>query len=164
MLNIENGQIILEMFVIQHTSIWPNCFLIVLRIQKTQALSVNLCDVTDNLWWCHRFWNLWISLKNKNLDNLRTKHFFLQIKKIINYRSRATLWQKIVFSVEVTFNDSSNAGWKKVTTWMIFIFLKAPSFILKIFNYWCFYHSIYLNKNLRSILYIRNRIKVSNPL
>ena len=47
MLNIENGQIILEIFVIQHTSIWPNFFLIVLRIQKTQALSVNLCDVTD---------------------------------------------------------------------------------------------------------------------
>ena len=38
--------------------------------------------------------------KPKNLEN---KIFFLQLKKIINYTSRATLLQKIVFVAEVTF-------------------------------------------------------------
>ena len=38
--------------------------------------------------------------KPKNLEN---KIFFLQLKKIINYTSRATLLQKIVFGAEVTF-------------------------------------------------------------
>ena len=33
--------------------------------------------------------------------------FFLQIKKIICYTSRATLWQKSSFVTEVTFNKTS---------------------------------------------------------
>ena len=28
------------------------------------------------LWWRHRFWNLWISQKQKNLHILRMKHYF----------------------------------------------------------------------------------------
>ena len=51
----------LEIFVIQHTSIWPSLILIA------------------------------------SLDILRTKHFFFfQIKKFINYTSRAKLLQKLV--------------------------------------------------------------------
>ena len=38
--------------------------------------------------------------KNKNIEN---KTFFLQIKKFINYTSRATLLQKNSFVAEVTF-------------------------------------------------------------
>ena len=40
--------------------------------------------------------------KSKNLENETL--FFLQIKKIINYTSRATLLQKNSFVAEVTFN------------------------------------------------------------
>ena len=38
--------------------------------------------------------------KSKYLEN---ETFFLQIKKFINYTSRATLWQKSTFAAEVTF-------------------------------------------------------------
>ena len=41
--------------------------------------------------------------KNKNLENETL--FFLQIKKFINYTSRATLLQKISFVAEVTFKE-----------------------------------------------------------
>ena len=34
--------------------------------------------------------------------------FFLCMKKIINYTSRATFWQKNTFVVEVTFNPKMN--------------------------------------------------------
>ena len=34
--------------------------------------------------------------KTQNFRYLENETFFLQIKKIINYTSRATLWQKIV--------------------------------------------------------------------
>ena len=40
--------------------------------------------------------------KSKYLENMTL--FFLQIKKFINYTSKATLWQKNTFVVEVTFN------------------------------------------------------------
>ena len=39
--------------------------------------------------------------KSRYLEN---DIFFLQIKKFIDYTSRATLWQKNNFVVEVTFN------------------------------------------------------------
>ena len=45
-------------------------------------------DVTD--------FEICISRKHKNLDILRKKHFFFKLKKIINYTSRVTLWQKKV--------------------------------------------------------------------
>ena len=38
--------------------------------------------------------------KSRYLEN---ETFFLQIKKFINYTSRATLWQKNIFVAEVTF-------------------------------------------------------------
>ena len=41
-------------------------------------------------------------MKSRYLENETL--LFLQIKKIINYTSRATLWQKNSFAVEVTFN------------------------------------------------------------
>ena len=52
----------------------------------------------------HKFWNLWILQKHKNLDISRTKHFFFQLKKIIKHTSGTTLWQKNNFVVEVPFN------------------------------------------------------------
>ena len=39
--------------------------------------------------------------KSRYLENETL--FILQIKKFINYTSRATLWQKNTFAVEVTF-------------------------------------------------------------
>ena len=48
------------------------------------------------LWWRHKSWNLPVSQKQKNLQNETL--FFLQIKKIINYKSSTTLWQTIVCS------------------------------------------------------------------
>ena len=39
--------------------------------------------------------------KSRYLENETL--FFLQIKKFINYTSRATLWQKNIFVAEVTF-------------------------------------------------------------
>ena len=42
--------------------------------------------------------------KSRHLENETL--FILQIKKFINYTSRATLWQKNTFAVEVTFNES----------------------------------------------------------
>ena len=42
-------------------------------------------------------------LKTQKSRYLKTKHFFLQIEKSINYTSRATLLQKNSFVVEVTF-------------------------------------------------------------
>ena len=41
--------------------------------------------------------------KSRYLENKTL--FFLQIKKFINYTSRATLWQKNTFVAEVTFNE-----------------------------------------------------------
>ena len=65
----------LDMFVIRYTSISPNFILIVLRIQKKLCKSVTT-TMKQCLWWRHRFWNLWILQKYKNLDISRTKHYF----------------------------------------------------------------------------------------
>ena len=43
--------------------------------------------------------------KSRYLEN---KTFFLQIKKFINYTSRATLWQKNSFVEEVTFKEQTH--------------------------------------------------------
>ena len=40
--------------------------------------------------------------KSRYLENETL--FFLQIKKFINYKSRATFWKKNTFVAEVTFN------------------------------------------------------------
>ena len=48
--------------------------------------------------------------------------FFLQIKKFINYTSRATLWQKNSFVAEVTFKN-----------------LRHPPFIQRKLTLACFY-------------------------
>ena len=42
--------------------------------------------------------------KTQKSKNLEKETFFLQIKKIINYTSRATLLQKNSLVAEVTFN------------------------------------------------------------
>ena len=42
--------------------------------------------------------------------------FFLQIKKFINYTSRATLWQKNSFVAEVTFNIKVKTGVRTPTS------------------------------------------------
>ena len=41
----------------------------------------------------------------KNLDISRTKQFFFQIKKLINSKSRATLWPKNSFVAKVIFKN-----------------------------------------------------------
>ena len=87
----------------QQTSIWRNFILIVLKTQKKSAeVQLPLCananyDVTD-------FEVIQISQKHKNIDISRKHFFFLQIEKLINYISRATLKQKNNFVAEVTFN------------------------------------------------------------
>ena len=42
--------------------------------------------------------------KTQKPKYLKNETFFLQIKKFINYASRATLWQKNTFVAEVTYN------------------------------------------------------------
>ena len=44
--------------------------------------------------------------KSRYLENETL--FFLQIKKLINYTSRATLWQKSSFVAEVNFKDGTD--------------------------------------------------------
>ena len=43
--------------------------------------------------------------KTQKFRYLENETFFLQIKKVINCASRATLWQKNSLVVEVTFKD-----------------------------------------------------------
>ena len=81
----------LEMLVIRYNSIWPNFILIVFRIQRNKlkcSFHIQQC-----LWWCHRFWNLWISQKQKNPGISITKYLFFKLRKLINYTSGATLLQ-----------------------------------------------------------------------
>ena len=78
----------LEMFVLQHTSICPNFIFIVLRIQL--PLCSNAHDDVTDLEICGFH-------KNTNSRYLKKKTLFLlQIKKIIYHILRITLWQKIV--------------------------------------------------------------------
>ena len=49
-----------------------------------------------------KFVNFTKTQKSRHLENVTL--FFLQIKKFINYTSKATLWQKNTFVVELTFN------------------------------------------------------------
>ena len=49
-----------------------------------------------------KFVNFTKTQKSRYLENVTL--FFLQIKKFINYTSKATLWQKNTFVVELTFN------------------------------------------------------------
>ena len=84
----------LEMFVIEKTSIWPSFILIVLRIQKKQASNFHCSNAYDDI---TDFKICEFKKEHQNLDMSRTKqYFFLQIKKFINYTSRAILLQKIV--------------------------------------------------------------------
>ena len=73
----------------------------------------NACIMQQCLWWCHEFWNLWISQKHQNLDISRAKHFFLQIKKFIIHQ--ALLYGKNTFVAKLTFKvEISSLGEKTV--------------------------------------------------
>ena len=73
------GQIMLEIFVLKHTSIWLNFIFKVLRIQKKQALPM----MTPQ--------------KQKNLDISRTKqYFFFELKKLLITR-QGLLYDKKYF-------------------------------------------------------------------
>ena len=52
--------------------------------------------------------------KPEESRNLVNETFFLQIKKLINHISRATLWQKNGFVVEVTFNNMEKCKIDKI--------------------------------------------------
>ena len=67
----------LEMFVIQHTSIWPN-YAAILMMTSQILKSAGFAKTQKSRY-----------LENETL-------FFLQIKKIINYTSSAALWERIV--------------------------------------------------------------------
>ena len=51
-----------------------------------------------------KYVNITKAQKYRHLENKIL--FLFKIKKFINYKSKATLWQKTVFLVEVSFNDS----------------------------------------------------------
>ena len=58
----------------------PSQFKVCEKVKKTKkhgsvAFMMQIC-----LWWRHRFWNLWISQKHKNLDISRMKHYFFFFK------------------------------------------------------------------------------------
>ena len=85
----------LEMFAIEHTSIWPNFNLIVLRIKKNKhkcnfhyvAMPMMTSQVLKSV-------DFTKTKKSRYLENETL--FFVQIKKFINYISKATLWQSLV--------------------------------------------------------------------
>ena len=51
-----------------------------------------------------KYVNITKAQKYRHLENKIL--FLFKIKKFINYKSKATLWQKAVFLAEVSFNDS----------------------------------------------------------
>ena len=81
----------LEMFIIQHISIWPNFILIGFRIQNELRLSVNFHHVAMLMMTSQTLKSVDITKaqKSRNLENETL--FLLQIKKIITCASRATL-------------------------------------------------------------------------
>ena len=72
------SQNMLEMFIIQHTSIWPNFILIVLRIQKENFHYVTMPMMTSQILKSADFTK---TQKSRYLENQTL--FFLQIKKFI---------------------------------------------------------------------------------
>ena len=70
----------------------PSQFQVCEKVKKTKkhgsvAFMMQIC-----LWWRHRFWNLWISQKHKNLDISRMKHYFFSSnEKITLNLLKATL-------------------------------------------------------------------------
>ena len=107
--SLENWtKIKLEILVIQQTSIWPNFILIVLRIQKKCAnkhkCNFHYVEIPKMT-----------SQTLKSMDSTKTKRsrylenetlFFTQMKKFINYASKATVLQKISCVAEVTFKKT----------------------------------------------------------
>ena len=84
------------MFVIRYTCIRPNFILMVFRIQKNnQKCNFHYLAMPMIMSQILKSEDFKKTQKSRYLKNETL--FFLQIKKIINYTSRATSWQKILF-------------------------------------------------------------------
>ena len=94
---------LLEMFVIQHTSVWPNFILIVIRFTRNKYKG-NFHYVTMPMMTSQILKSADFTETQKCTYLKNETWFFLQIKKIINYTSKATLLQKNSFAAEITFN------------------------------------------------------------
>ena len=82
------------MFVIRYNSMWPNFILIILRIQRNKRkCNFHYAAMSMMTSYILQLLDFTKTQKSKYLEN---ETFFLQMKKFINYTSRATLWQKIL--------------------------------------------------------------------
>ena len=79
----------LKIFVIEDTSIWPSFISGLKNKRKCNLHYIAHDDVTD-----FEICGFTETQKTRYLEN--EAFFFLQIKELINYTSRATLHQKIV--------------------------------------------------------------------
>ena len=95
---------ILEMFVIEHTSIWPNFSLIVIRIQKNKhkfnfhylAISMMTPQILKSVDFT----------KTQKSIYLENETFFLQIKKIINYtKTKCEICAKLTTKTSERWRD-----------------------------------------------------------
>ena len=122
----------LEMFVIQHRSIWPNFVLITFEFKrnkhKCNFYYVAMPMTTSQILKSGDF------TKTQNLDisytYIEKEIFFLQIKNFIKYTSRASLLLKIVFQRKSPLNMVSyrNASTKIIACFTNYSFI---SFLLK---------------------------------
>ena len=87
----------LEMFAIQHRSIWPNFILIVPGIQKNKRMC-NFHDVAIPMKTLQILKSADFKKKKKCRYLENDTLFFLRIKKIINCTSRVTIWHKIILT------------------------------------------------------------------
>ena len=94
---------LLEMFVIQHTSVWPNFILIVIRFTRNKYKGnfhyVTMPMMTSQILKSADFTE---TQKCTYLENETL--FFLQIKQIINYTSKATLFRKNSFNLYIRWH------------------------------------------------------------
>ena len=116
-----------EMFVIQHTSVWPNFILIGLRIglkRNKQKCNFNYVAM------------LMMSQILKSVNSTKTQKsryleketlFLLQIKESIKCASKATLPQKNIFVAEVTFKVLKNKCISRWVDWENLIYVRWNS-------------------------------------
>ena len=81
---------------------WPNFILIVHRIQENkQKCNFHYAAMSMMTSQILQFMDFTETQKSKYLQ--KETLFYLEIKKIINYTSKTTLWQKNTFVAELTF-------------------------------------------------------------
>ena len=134
----------LERFVIQHTSIWPNFKFDRTYDSKEKSISVT-CIVQQYLWWCHKLWNADFT-KRKILISLEVNIIFSSNKKFINYiHIKCCFMTKNSFIVEVTF---------KVT--IVKVLLMQHSFTRSLLSSRLPISKVFINKDLLNICVMGN--------